>query len=665
MKKNVYFSSIFVSLLLGLSFLFAQEKGGYEPRKVFDPLFNNYPGTVYRGGNGLPGPKYWQNRADYKINAKLNEVQNSLSGNEEITYTNNSPGNLNYLWLQLDQNQLKENSRGELTSQPSNIPNRFFGGYNIKSVEVQLHGKKFKADYIITDTRMQIRLPEAVKPNGDKILIYVAYSFPIPPPNYGRCGYLETKNGKIFELAQWYPRMAVYDDIKGWNNLPFLGAGEFYLDYGNYDFYLNVPWDQIVVASGELQNPNKVLTKKEIKRLKEAEQSDKTIFIRTADEINDPDSRPVKSGRLTWHFKMNNARDVSWASSKAFIWDAAKINLPSGKKILAMSVYPIESSGKDGWSRSTEFTKNSIEIFSKDWYEYPYPTAINVAGPVGGMEYPGIVFCHWKATGKTLWMVTNHELGHNWFPMIVGSNERENAWMDEGFNTFIDIYASDEFNHGEFAPKRDGEYAPNGGNPAREIVPYLLSKDSQPILTYADAIPGRFVHTLEYYKTALGLVMLREYVLGKERFDYAFKNYIQNWAFKHPAPFDFFRVINNASGENLNWFWKEWFVKNWTLDQAVDSVKYVDNDPAKGCLITIENKDQMVMPIEVEVKESNGNTGRIKLPVEIWERTGLWTLKYNSTSKIDSVIIDPDQKLPDVNPGNNVWASKPNNENKK
>lgn len=272
------------------------------------------------------------------------------------------------------------------------------------------------------------------------------------------------------------------------------------------------------------------------------------------------------------------------------------------------------------------------------------------------MEYPGIVFCWWKMYNKVLWFVTAHELGHNWFPMIVGSNERANAWMDEGFNTFIDIYASDEFNHGEYAPKRDGEFDPQGKNPARDIVPYLLNPESQPIMSYADAIPGKYVHTLEYYKTALGLYMLREYVLGHDRFDYAFRTYIRRWAFKHPSPEDFFRTMNDAAGENLNWFWKEWFVKNYKLDQAVDSVKYVDDDPSKGSLITIENKDQMVMPVTLEVKESNGKSAKVDLPVEIWERGGVFTLHYNSTSRIDSVIIDPDKVLPDVEPENNVWV---------
>ncbi|MDR3628122.1 MAG: M1 family aminopeptidase, partial [Ignavibacteriaceae bacterium] len=349
-------------------------------------------------------------------------------------------------------------------------------------------------------------------------------------------------------------------------------------------------------------------------------------------------------------------RDVSWAASTAFVWDAAKINLPDGKKSIGMSVYPAEFGSDSAWARSTEYLKRSVEIYSKDWFEYPYPAAVNVCGPVGGMEYPGIIFCSYRAKGKSMWMVTTHEIGHNWFPMIVGSNERENAWMDEGFNSFINIYATDEFNKGEFAPKRDNEYAPKGGNPAREIVDYLVSPHSLPIITYADAIPYQYVHELEYYKTALGLVMLRENVLGHDRFDYAFRTYIKRWAYKHPSPFDFFHTMNDAAGENLNWFWKEWFVKNWKLNQSVKDVKYVDDDSTKGSLITIENKNQMVMPVTVEIKEKNGHTGRVNLPVEIWQRSGEWTFKFNSTGAIDSVTIDPDKILPDIDSTNNVWT---------
>ncbi len=656
--KRIFTSVLGIIFLYQFSFFsLAQQKKGYDPHKVFDPMFDSQPGTLYRSGDGQPGPGYWQNRADYKISVKLDEINNEISGEDQITYTNNSPDNLSYVWLQLDQNRFNDSSRSALTSSPSFNRKNFDGGYNIKSVKISFHGEKINADYLITDTRMQIKLPGYLKANGDKLKITIVYSFNIVPQNMGRSGYMDTKNGKIFDVAQWYPRMAVFDDLIGWNNLPFLGGGEFYLEYGNFDYTINVPWDMIVVGSGELLNPKQVLTSHEIDQLNKARHSDKTVFIRDESEINNSSSRPVHSGRLTWHFKMENARDVTWAASKAFIWDAARINLPDGKKSLAMSVYPVESQGDSAWGRSTEYLKRSVEIFSKHWYVYPYPNAVNVGGPVGGMEYPGIVFCSWRAKGKVLWMVTNHEIGHTWFPMIVGSNERKNAWMDEGFNTFIDIYSYKHFNNGEYFPKRDGEYAPKGGNPAREIVPFLLSKDSQPIMSYADAIKGQFVHTLEYYKTSLGLVMLREDVLGHKRFDYAFRTYINRWAFKHPSPLDFFRTMNDASGENLNWFWKEWFLKTWTLDQAVESVKYIDNDPAKGSLITIENNNQMVMPVTVEVKESNGKKGVVKLPVEIWERSGEFTFKYNSTSLLDSVVVDPNKQLPDVNEDNNVWTS--------
>ncbi len=660
--KNLYclLTAVFIICLFPF-IIFAQQEKPYNPRAAFDPLFDNNPGTYYRSASGKPGPGYWQNQADYKINATLDDKNNEVSGNVEITYTNNSPDNLHYIWLQLDQNRFKDSSRSAAVSGFNPRAEKFNGGDNIKSVKIILRGKVQTADYLITDTRMQIRLPEALGAKGGKLKILIDYSFKVPPQNMGRCGWMDSKNGKIFDIAQWFPRMEVYDDLIGWNTLPFLGAGEFYLDYGNYDYSITVPWYMIVVGSGELLNQQQVLTRQEINRLNEARKSDKTVFIRTANEINDPSSRPVQKGNLTWHFKMINARDVSWAASKAFIWDAARINLPGGKKSLAMSVYPIESAGDSAWGRSTEYLKRSVEIFSKHWYVYPYPNAVNVGGPVGGMEYPAIVFCSYRARGKSLWMVTNHEIGHTYFPMIVGSDERENAWMDEGFNTFIDVLSYIHFNNGEYYPKRDGEYAPKGGNPAREIVPVILSKDAQPIVSYADQINGRYVHPLEYFKTAFGLVMLRNYVLGKKRFDYAFRTYIRRWAFKHPSPEDFFRTMNDAAGENLNWFWKGWFVKNWKLDQAVKDVKYIDGDTAKGALITIENKDRMVMPVVVQIKQANGKTGEVKLPVEVWEHSGTYTFRYNSTGLIDTVRIDPKEQLPDIDLSNNIWTSGANN----
>ncbi len=653
MKSILLFNLLFFLFTPGS--LFCQTDNNYNPHEIFDPSFDFHPGTIYRSGSGAPGPGYWQNEADYKITVELDDIRNYISGNVEIDYTNNSPDNLNFVWLQLDQNRFKPDSRSTFISPPQNDSLKFNGGFNIKTVTIENDGEKSDADFTISDTRMQIRLSEPLRSKGGVLKIYISYSFEIAPVGFGRSGFMETKNGKIFDIAQWYPRMAVYDDLKGWNNLPFLGGGEFYLDYGSFDYSITVPWYMIVAGSGELINPEKVLTENEISRLEKAKESDKTISIIDSSEIASSGTRPVNEGSLTWHFRMKNTRDVSWAASKAFIWDAAKVNLPNNKNCIAMSVYPIESSGKDAWGRSTEYLKRSIEIYSKSWFEYPYPTAVNVGGPVGGMEYPGIIFCHWKAKNKQLWMVTTHEIGHDWFPMIVGSDERENAWMDEGFNTFINIYSTDEFNHGEYAPKRDNEYAPKGGNPAQEIIPLLKNPEVPPIISYADAIPYKYVHPVEYYKTALGLEMLREDVLGHNRFDYAFRTYINRWAFKHPSPEDFFRTMNNASGENLNWFWKEWFYKKWNLDQEVDSVKYINGDTSKGAFITIRNNDKMVMPVALLVKQSNGKSEKINLPVEIWEKSGIYKFKYKSTFKIDSVIIDPDENLPDVNRANNTW----------
>ena len=631
--------------------IFAQEASKYDPHETFDPNFLVQPGTSCRSGSGQPGPGYWQNEADYKLSAVLDDTANTLAVHEVITYRNNSPNSLAYLWLQLDQNLFRKDSRGTATEPLGGTrlaPRQFTQGFVLKTVKVSLNGKSSEAHYVVTDTRMQVMLPEAMKPKGDEVEITFDYSFEIPPYGSDRMGLTRTKNGTIYEVAQWYPRMAVYDDVIGWNTLPYLGQGEFYLEYGDFDFSINVPEEQIVVASGELENPKDVLTSQERSRLEQAATSDKTVMIRSDDEIKPLDQRPAHLGRKTWHFKMHNARDVAWASSRAFIWDAARINLPSGRKCIAMSVYPEESKGDSAWSRSTEYVKGTVEYNSKQWFEYPYPASINVGGIVGGMEYPGIVFCSSRSRSGGLWGVVTHEVGHTWFPMIVGSDEREYPWMDEGFNTFINIYSTKNFNNGEYATRRDS---------ARRFVPFMRRSNTFPILTYADAIPRGDLGILGYFKPSVGLVMLREYVLGPERFDYAFREYIKRWAYKHPQPADFFRSMNDAAGENLNWFWKSWFTETWKLDQAVKDVKYVDNDPAKGAVITITNNEKMVMPVTVEVKESNGHDGREMLPVEIWERSGEWSFEYPSTSMIDSVLVDPDHILPDVDSENDIWTS--------
>jgi hypothetical protein len=628
----------------------------YNPATAFSPQFYSEKGNEFHSPNGDPGPKYWQNRANYTIKITLDTVSKTIDGTVSIDYINNSPDALQYLWLQLDQNTYKKEARSNFFTNRAPGPNQHTNGYTIESVVLDQGDIVKQVPFVIIDTRMQVRLPHAL--GKGSLRLRIKYHYTIPGDFGNRTDYVDTKNGKIYEIAQWFPRMCVYDDSRGWDTLPFLGAGEFYLDYGDFDYQVTVPWDMIVAGSGELINPKEVLTAKQITRLDAARNSDKTVMIRSLAEVTDPSSRPVNKGTLTWHYKMFNTRDVAFGASKAYVWDAARVNLPGGKKSLAMSVYPAESVGANAWDRATEYLKKSIEYFSEKWFVYPYPVAINEAGIAGGMEYPGIVFDGITDKGSELYWVTAHEIGHNWFPMIVGSDERRFGWMDEGFNTFIDIYASDEFNKGEYAPKRDGEYAPGGGNPADEIIPIITDPESPAIMTAADAVPEKYRHPLVYFKPAFGLVLLREQILGKDRFDYAFKNYISKWAFKHPQPDDFFRSMESGAGEDLSWFWKGWFYNNWTTDIAVIDAQNVNTDGAKGLKITVVNKEQLPMPFTIEVKFKDGSKKRSYMPVETWLSRKQATFTLPTAGEAESVTIDPDHALPDLNRGNNVLKVK-------
>src|ERR1017187_1239190 len=643
--------------MISFSVVAQDTKSIYDEHDLFSPNF--YPSSVneYRAADGEPGPKYWTNRASYKIEATLDVINDAIAGSEIITYINNSPQAMPFVWIYLDENLYNLGSRGQAKipatarSRYGNVNSKFEGGYNIKSVNIIFVSKgktkELTVTSIISDTRMQLRLPISLAANGGSIQFKIDYSYPIPAYGSDRTGILNTKNGKIYAVAQWYPRMCVYDDIEGWNTLPYLGAGEFYLDYGDFDYYITAPANQIVVGSGELQNPQEVLTPTQIERLAEARKSDQTVMIRSASEVADPSSRPKKE-KLTWQFKIKNARDVSWAASTAFIWDAARMNLPSGRKALAMSVYPIESAGDSAWGRATEYAKGSIENYSKRWYEYPYNTATNVASNISGMEYPSIVFCGYKAKGRGLFGVTDHEFGHTWFPMVVGSNERKYGWMDEGFNTFINSIADLDFNNGEYKPKSQNKLF---------LYKYIFSDRSETIMSEPDALKEANIGLALYSKPGYALALLRDEILGPKIFDYAFQTYIKKWAYKHPTPWDFFRTMENAGGEDLGWFWKGVFIKNYKLDQAITGVNYVQEDSSKGALVTIENLDRMAMPVYLQYQTGSGKTGMVKIPVEVWQNGHTWVQKLNTNEKLKSVIIDPDHIFPDINFENNSWTA--------
>jgi hypothetical protein len=635
----------------------AAQTSAFDPRVTFAPLTLPDAVNAYRSSNGAPGPSYWQNQADYEIHAQLDVEAKQLRATSTITYTNNSPNALPSLWLHLEQNIYRKDSRaasmgGMMRRRPRNNSGAAAGeapstdGFVFDSVEIESGKLKEKAEYRISDTRMQILLAEPLASHR-QLKLHFRYHYQIPGVWGGRNSWGMSEKGEIYDIAQWYPRMAVYDDLRGWDTLPYVGA-EFYLEYGNFDYFVTVPASFLVTGSGELVNPRDVLTRTQAERLEKARTSDKTVYIRTPEEVGDPASRPQKTGPLTWHFRMERTRDVVWSASPVFVWDAARINLPEGKSALAMSVYPPESVGPDAWDRSTEYVKDTVERFSKHWFPYPWPAAVNVAGFSTGMEYPGVAFDGIRDKGKMLFWITAHEIGHCWFPMIVGSNERRNAFMDEGFNTFIDIEESAEYASGKYGPKRDGEYSA-GGEPSDTILKVIDNPAAPNLMLRADAYPWQLGHPVSYFKGAHGMVLLREQILGPERFDWAFRKYIRDWAFKHPSPSDFFRAMESEGGEELNWFWRGWYLNHWTFDMSVDKIE--------GAQVTIGNRGQLVLPATVEAKFRDGTSVRTKLPVETWlsKASTVWTVPGDKP--VASVTIDPDHALPDDDRGNNQKAA--------
>ena len=648
---------LFAALIISnIGYSQTEKDSGSDYVKAFETAFYSAPSTETRSASGKPGHKYWQNKADYIIDVELDTLSDIVMGKEIIKYTNNSPDEMDFLWLQMDQNLFMDDSRGNAIiplrgSRNGSKGQKLDGGFKISAVQI-ISGKGrdrsiIDAEYEVYDTRMKVNLPRPLKSNGGELSLKIDFSFLSPDYGSDRMGILRTNNGKVYTVAQWYPRMCVYDDLNGWNTLPYTGQGEFYLEYGDFNVNITVPADHLVVCSGELLNPLETYTLDQLDRWAKAEASDETIMIRTPEEINDPGSRPIGREMITWRFRIDNARDVAWASSSAFILDAARINLPSGKNSMAISAYPIESYGNNAWERSTEYTKFSVEHYSEKWFEYPYTTAINVAGNVKGMEYPGVSFCYYASKGESLWGVTDHEFGHNWFPMIVGSNERLYGWMDEGFNSFVNDISTMEFNNGEYYP----------GKPNQHMMAFaygFYSDKVEPTITAPDNLIEDNMG-LQYRKTAMVLWLLRDNVLGPKRFDDAFKEYVHRWAYKHPAPNDFFRTIEDVSGEDLGWFWRSWILNNWSLDQAITNVQYVLGDPAKGAYITVKNMREIPMPLTLEITTVSGEKIRKTLPVEIWKNNADWKFLVETTEAFEKVVVDPDFEYPDVDAKNNYW----------
>lgn len=645
MHPNTRFLLALVLALLVSTPAIAQQDAADAPAHngaTFAPLDLTPPNT-YRTGSGEPGPDYWQQRADYHVAATLDPATHRLAGTETITYTNNAPHALDYLWIQLDQNLFATDSRGARLQPDGTRWTGFFddGGFDLTRVELVRGDERVTASTLIDDTRLRIALDQPLPPGGASINVEIDFAFTVPEYGADRMGRLDVAQGTVYEFAQWYPRLYVYDDVNGWNALPYLGQGEFYLEYGAFDVEITVPHDFVVVASGELQNEDEVWTEKQIQRLGQARRSAETISIIAENEVGKPDTRPAGSEMLTWIFHAENVRDFAWAASQAFILDAA-----GWEGTLLMSAYPKEGLGtKDapGWETSTQYLRHTIPYYSETWFRYPYPVAVNVGGIVGGMEYPGIVFCSVQARNQGLFGVTDHEFGHTWFPMIVGNDERRYAWMDEGFNTFINYYSNVDFY---------GEEATRSARVASDNIAHRMQEPiaDQPTMTYPDQIRREGLGFLAYRKPGAGLILLREYILGPERFDAAFREYIKRWAFKHPQPADFFRTIEDAAGEDLDWFWRGWFYSTDRLDQAIAGVTATDD----GATIEVTHLEGLLMPVELELRYADGATERLRIPVEAFATRDAHRFRLGRSDLV-GVTIDPDGLLPDINRDNNAW----------
>jgi hypothetical protein len=611
-----------------------------------------------RTASGKPGPDYWQQRADYNIHATLDEPARTLTAHATITYTNNSPQPLSYLWLHLEQNLFSAKSDGALMTGPGDrFGNRdaFEGGIEILGVSsgrtsLGTPSSDSPLPLHIYDTLARLDLPEPIAANGGTTEFTIAWKFKVPPYGSDRMGISDVADGPVFQFAQWFPAIVKYDDVHGWNALPYLGTGEFYTDFGDYSVTLDVPAAHLVAATGVLTNPAEVLTQQQLDRFSAAHTSTETISIRALGELNDPNSRPQNPPRLNWSFRAENVRTFAWSSSSAFIWDACFLpgvgpsTSESGDRqgTLCQSFYPREATA---WNRSTEYVRDAIGHYSRLWFPYPYPSATNVNGIVGGMEYPMVAYCGARDDPRGLWGVTTHELGHNWFPMIVANDERRHAWMDEGFNTFINYYHQLE---------RYPDELPRRGHP-RRWARENPNPFSQPVDTPADLLLQGTLGATQYAKTAAGLTLLREGILGEDRFDAAFKEYIHDWAFKSPRPWDFARAMENAAGMDLGWFWRGWFNSTAVLDQAVTTVMQPEGE-SNNARITFENRAGLILPVVYRVEYTDGSDETRRLPVQVWAQGDSWTTTWNTRGrKIKSVTLDPDEQFPDVNLSNNTW----------
>jgi len=665
--------------------VFAQENYNFNK---FRQLYNELPTpNAFRTAGGAPGHEYYQQKADYEMEISIDDEKQILKGFEKVHYVNNSPDTLEYIWVQLDQNMRAKDSDTKkiagssldngyaLWNQYRNRDDSYEGGFNLEEVK---YASGSNAEYAVNKTMMRIEVPGKLVP-GASFDFSIRWNYNINDRMKvgGRSGfeYFPKDKNYLYTIAQFFPRMAVYNDVEGWQNKQFLGRGEFTLPFGDYSVKLTVPEDHVVASTGTLQNPTEVLSAAHQERLKEAEKSyDKPVFIVNQEEAVANEAEK-STGTKTWHFKAKNVRDFGFASSRKFIWDAMAVKL-DGKTVMAMSAYPKE--GNPLWEMySTKAVAQTLITYSRQTINYPYPVAWSIHTNRIGMEYPMICFnggrpnadgTYSDRTKYGMISVIIHEVGHNYFPMIINSDERQWTWMDEGLNTFLQYLAEQEFM--DDYPSRRG--------PAYKITGYMKGNKDRisPIMTNSESI-FQFGNNA-YGKPATALNILRETIMGKELFDYAFKKYAERWAFRHPSPADFFRTMEDASGVDLDWFWRGWFFTDDHVDIALTGVEEKTGEDLKKeskkvppqftswlkdndyfYELAFENVGGLVMPIMLEFEFEDGSKSKEFIPAEIWRYDGNTVTKvFNFDKKVVAVALDPDYKTADVDVENNYWPKK-------
>lgn len=723
-------------ILIIMAVLSGQGVWAQEWGKKFEQLGTMLPTpNEYRSASGAPGPAYWQQRADYVIEVELNDDNQTIRGSETITYFNQSPDPLSYIWVQLDQNMRAKDSDSPLVKasviRGDSVPAYFMaiGNVNVTGYDGGFRITAIKSaagdalSYTINKTMMRIDLDQELKP-GEIVAFSIDWWYNINDRmlDRGRGGmeFFKEDGNYLYTIAQWFPRMAVYSDFEGWQNKQFLGRGEFALNFGNYDVKITVPSDHVVGATGVLQNPKEVLTKEQVNRFGEAKNSfEKPVIIVTQEEAEAKEKSPATS-KSTWHFKAENVRDFAFASSRKFIWDAMAVNVGT-RTSLAMSYYPKE--GNPLWEQeSTIAVKNTLETYSKYTIDFPYPKAISVHAASIGMEYPMICFnfgrpnpdgTYSEGTKNRMIGVIIHEVGHNFFPMIINSDERQWTWMDEGLNTFLQ-YRTEVEKYEDF-PSRRG--------PAKNIVRYMKGDKSniRPIMTNSEQLL-QFGNNA-YAKPATAMNILRETVMGPELFDKAFKTYAQRWAFKHPEPADFFRTMEDASAVDLDWFWRGWFYGTDYVDVTVENVKWykirdtetalegrkqkgkienpanldedgnytdfsngyelititdtnpgvygefrntINDDEVRAILagknmyeVTLKNTGGLVTPVIIEWTYKDGTKEVERIPAEIWRyNEEQFTKVFTKDKEVVNITIDPFLETADTNVEDNYFPKR-------